>query len=73
MIKRGRPSQRDWVSTTVMARELGCSPNSLLRNRQYFTPGKDWKILNPFAYRKTYRWNRINITRAMEHETPQSS
>jgi len=69
-----KPCKRDWVSTTAMAQELGCSVSFLLRHRdELFMRGQHWKVMNPIAYRKTYRWNRITVIRVMEHGTPQES
>lgn len=52
-------SKSDWISTTEMAKLLGCSVDHLYRmiKSGHFKKGKHWYVVNPSAYRVTYRWN----------------
>lgn len=49
-----------WVTTVEAATLLGVSRWWLLKNREIF-PKKTWKILNPFAQRVSYRWNKSEL------------
>jgi hypothetical protein len=61
------PRKSDWVPTSRAAEELGCSSEFLLRNRDsLFKVGKHYRIMNPMAYRKTYRWHVIKCQKLME-------
>lgn len=47
------------VSTMELAEKLGCSVDLLykLRDQGTLKQGTHWWIINPWAARKTYRWN----------------
>lgn len=63
------PKKSSWVSTSKAASGLGCSVDFLLRNRgELFKRGQHWKVLNPSAWRPTYRWHLANCQKLMEQE-----
>lgn len=59
--------RRQWLPTTQAATELGCSPKFLINNRNVlFLKGKHYRVLNPKAWRPTYRWHVDRIKKVME-------
>jgi hypothetical protein len=68
--RRGRPPKTSpWVSTATAARELGCSTDFLYRHRgELFQLRQHYKVLNPTAWRPTYRWHLPNCQQLMEGE-----
>lgn len=64
------PRKSQWVSTSAAAAELGCSTDFLLDHKDdLFKRGKHWKVLNPSAFRKTYRWHVIRCQKLMEQSS----
>ena len=58
---------RVWLPTTEAAAELGCSPKYLRENRDtIFKKGTHYRVLNPNAWRPTYRWHLKKIQKLME-------
>ena len=58
---------RVWLSTTEAAAELGCSAKYLRENRDnVFKRGTHYRVLNPNAWRPTYRWHIKKIQKLME-------
>ncbi|MBW4485060.1 MAG: hypothetical protein KME14_21190 [Tildeniella torsiva UHER 1998/13D] len=58
---------RVWLSTTEAAAELGCGPKYLRENRdKIFKKGTHYRVLNPEAWRPTYRWHIKKIQKLME-------
>lgn len=58
---------RAWVTTTEAAAELGCSAKYLRENRDtLFQKGTHYRVLNPQAWRPTYRWHLKKIQKLME-------
>lgn len=61
----------EWVRTQDMAQALGCCIDTLYRHIQngILEPKKHFYIVNPNAYRKTYRWHLNNVKRSLiNHE-----
>ncbi len=65
MIKRKRSSE--WVSTSEMAKTLGCSTRYLFKfmERYQFKKGRPWINLNPNGARPTYRWNKEKMLKLL--------
>ncbi|MBD1876229.1 DNA-binding protein [Nodosilinea sp. FACHB-131] len=58
---------RVWLSTAEAAAELGCGPKYLRENRDtIFKKGTHYRVLNPNAWRPTYRWHLKKIQKLME-------
>lgn len=58
---------RAWLTTSQAAAELGCSPKYLRENRDtLFKRGTHYRVLNPSAWRPTYRWHLKKIQKLME-------
>lgn len=58
---------RVWVSTSEAAEALGCSAKYLRENRDdVFKRGEHYRVLNPKAWRPTYRWHLKKIQKLME-------
>lgn len=52
------PQKSNWVTTSVAARELGCTAKFLREQRdKLFKLGRHYRSLNPHAWRPTYRWH----------------
>jgi hypothetical protein len=62
-----KPKPKPWVSTTALAAELGCHPDTLHRMRVsgQLKRGVHWRIVNPEAQRLTYRWHVKSCTRVV--------
>jgi hypothetical protein len=56
--------QNNWLSTSELSAEIGCSVKFLLRNRETFLRGT-WITINPTAFRPTYRWDKVAVFRAL--------
>lgn len=48
-----------WVDTSTLAQELGCSGKHIRQNLkdEIFQSGRDYRNINPTAWRPTYRWH----------------
>lgn len=47
-----------WLSTTIVAKEVGVKSQFLRENRlKFFRPGYHYRLKNPTAYRPTYTWH----------------
>lgn len=58
--------QRNWMSTTRAANYLGVSAKYLLKHRGgLFKNGEHWLSLNPEAWRPTYRWDVIAMSKLL--------
>lgn len=58
---------RVWLTTTQAAEELGGTPKYLRENRDtIFKRGTHYRVLNPNAWRPTYRWHLKKIQKLME-------
>jgi hypothetical protein len=68
MIKPKITKPKPWVSTTALAAELGCCPDTLHRMRVsgQLKRGVHWRIINPEAQRLTYQWHAASCKRVME-------
>lgn len=64
--KRRQPKRSSWVSTTAAAEQLGCSIWFLYDQRgRLFRAGTHYQVLNPAAWRPTYRWHIENCRALM--------
>lgn len=53
-----RTTSKQWLTTSQAAQALGCSPKFLIRNKDdLFKKGKHYRVLDPRAWRPTYRWH----------------
>lgn len=65
------PKTENWVSTKTMAQSLGCCNDHLYRQVRNgnLSKGEHYFILNPSAFRPTYRWNLQAVKRSLiSHE-----
>ncbi len=61
-----------WVSTRKLANELGVSISFLWKNREsLFTQGVHWRLINPHAWRPTYRWHVGRCQQLMDLNQPE--
>jgi hypothetical protein len=58
---------KDWIATSAMAQELGCSIDHLyrLRDTGELKRGTHWYCLNQNAARLTYRWHKKRVEQAL--------
>lgn len=62
-----KKAPRVWLTTSQAAAELGCSPKYLRENRDtIFKRGTHYRVLNPNAWRPSYRWHLKKIQKLME-------
>lgn len=65
--RKAKKNSGPWVSTTQAATELGCSNKFLLSQRdRLFKSGTHYRVLNPEAWRPTYRWHLKRLQELME-------
>lgn len=58
---------REWFPTSQAAIKLGCTPKYLLsKKNDLFIRGKHYRVLDPRAWRPTYRWHVERIKAAMD-------
>jgi hypothetical protein len=63
-----------WLTTTQAAIALGCSPKFLRSNMdRLFKRGKHYRVLNPSAWRPTYRWHLGRIQKMMDTDLDRPS
>lgn len=61
-----------WVSTSAAAEALGVSAKFLRQQRdRLFKRGHHYRIVNPAAWRPTYRWHLKRVEALMEVEADQ--
>lgn len=66
MPKRRKVS-REWFTTSEAAIKLGCTPKYLLSKKDdLFIRGTHYRVLDPRAWRPTYRWHVGRIAALLE-------
>ncbi len=60
-----------WVTTRELATALGVSNSFLWKNREtLFKQGEHWRLVNPYAWRPTYRWHLERCQKLMNRHQP---
>ena len=68
--KQGRSSP--WVTTAIAAKHLGIHHKTLTRKiGTLFEQGVHYRVIDPTAYRPTYRWHLYRLEKLMERKAGQ--